>query len=117
MDCFISKLLVLELGMSFKPSPQIITDLGSIYVPECLRRSWETAEKNDCKKGSQSRPSLHLCSFLKTLVPFSVILKQTPGIASSFVGWISNAINPFQGLKRLCPSNCCQKQPEIEPFT
>src|SRR6266704_4672147 len=109
MDHFISKLMVLELGMSLKPSSQIITDLCFIFVPEPLRRSWETAEKNDCKKGSQSRASLHLCNFLETLVPFSIIFKQTPGIASFFIGWISNTINPFQVMERLCPSNSCQK--------
>jgi hypothetical protein len=58
---------------------EVITDVGFVSIPQHLRLGREAVQKDGGKEGAKLMSNLYFSSFMKTLMPFSIILQETSG--------------------------------------
>jgi len=96
---------------------QVITEFGLVSIPQSSRLGRVVVEEDGGKERTELRASLHLTSLSKALVPFTIILQETPCKAGSLVGWELFSIVGAQVLPGSGPLDNSEQHPEIEALS
>ncbi len=96
---------------------QIITELGLVAIPQSSRLGRVVIEEDGGKERAELRASLHGTGLSEALVPFTIILQETPCKAGSLVGWELFSIVSAQVLPGSSALDNSEQDPEIEAFS
>jgi len=76
-----------------------------------------TVKKDGGKEGAEGKSSLHLSSFLETLLPFMIILQKTQGFTGFLERGAENIIDSPQIVKGLSTKNNSEKKSKVNMFS
>src|SRR5882762_9310086 len=96
---------------------QTITKLGLVGIPQSSRLGRVVVEEDGGKERAELRASLHGTGLSEALVPFTIILQETPCKAGSLVGWELFSIVSAQVLPGSSALDNSEQDPEIEAFS
>ena len=76
-----------------------------------------TVKKDGGKEGAEGKSSLHLSSFLVTLLPFMIILQKTQGFTGFLERGAENIIDSPQIVKGLSTKHNSENKSKIKVFS